>query len=333
MCARSHTRHGPVSAAQCVHVHTRCCERGSDGWSTGRQPRLRLQLRAVAAERLGRGRRADAAGGHRPGRRQHLRLVAASSPGPASTTSPPWTASSRCCTPTASGSTWAPAPPRRRPGSPPGTRRSCPWLADGTTRLPGGRQAWCPSSPVFRERALALVEQVAIRYGEHPAVALWHVSNELGCHNALCYDEASAAAFRRWLTRRYGSIDALNKAWGTTFWSQRYEDWAEIQPPRLALSLRNPGQLVDFQRFSSDELLEHYRAEAGVLRRHTRRAGHHQLHGHRAHPRAGLLELGAGDGRRRQRPLPRPPPRRPGRGTRPSPPTSPAGWPAAGRGC
>jgi beta-galactosidase len=161
-----------------------------------------------------------------------------------------------------------------------GTSSPPPWLtarhpeilpeaADGTTRSPGGRQAWCPSSPVFRERALALVEQVAIRYGGHPAVALWHVSNELGCHNALCYDEASAAAFRVWLQRRYGSVDALNKAWGTSFWSQRYTDFAEILPPRLALSLRNPGQLLDFQRFSSDELLDHYRAELAVLRRHS----------------------------------------------------------------
>lgn len=144
-----------------------------------------------------------------------------------------------------------------------------PVMADGTTRSPGGRQAWCPSSPVFREHALVLVEQVARRYGNHPAVVLWHVSNELGCHNALCYDEASAGAFRRWLERRYLSIEALNKAWGTAFWSQRYDDWSEISPPRLALSARNPAQLVDFQRFSSDELLDHYRAEAAVLRRHT----------------------------------------------------------------
>ena len=162
-----------------------------------------------------------------------------------------------------------------------GTSSPPPWLttrhpeilpeaADGTTRSPGGRQAWCPSSPVFRAHALALVEQVAAHYGEHPAVALWHVSNELGCHNALCYDEASAEAFRIWLARRYGSIEALNQAWGTSFWSQRYTDFAEILPPRLALSLRNPGQLLDFQRFSSDALLEHYRAEAAVLRRHTR---------------------------------------------------------------
>ncbi|MFF5175620.1 beta-galactosidase [Micromonospora sp. NPDC000089] len=162
-----------------------------------------------------------------------------------------------------------------------GTSSPPPWLTtrhpeilpeavDGSTRFPGGRQAWCPSSPIYREHALALVEQVAVRYGAHPAVALWHVSNELGCHNALCYDDASASAFRAWLRRRYGSIEALNEAWGTSFWSQRYSDFAEILPPKLALSLRNPGQLLDFHRFSSDELLDHYRAEAAVLRRHTR---------------------------------------------------------------
>lgn len=144
-----------------------------------------------------------------------------------------------------------------------------PVMADGTTRFPGGRQAWCPSSAEFRHRALALVEQVAKRYGEHPAVALWHVSNELGCHNALCYCDESAAAFRGWLERRYGTVDALNTAWGTSFWSQRYTDWAEILPPRATISLGNPAQAVDFHRFSSDALLDHYRAEADVLRRHS----------------------------------------------------------------
>ena len=144
-----------------------------------------------------------------------------------------------------------------------------PVVADGTTRYPGGRQAWCPSSPVFREYALALVETVAERYGRHPAVALWHVSNELGCHNAHCYCDVSAAAFRRWLRERYGSIGALNTAWGTSFWSQRYTDWDEIGTPRLTLSARNPSQMLDFARFSSDELLGYYRAELEVIRRHS----------------------------------------------------------------
>ncbi|GAA2502207.1 beta-galactosidase [Winogradskya humida] len=161
-----------------------------------------------------------------------------------------------------------------------GTASPPPWLthrhpevlpvtADGTTRFPGGRQAWCPSSPVFREHALSLVEQLARRYGSHPAVDLWHISNELGCHNALCYCEDSAAAFREWLSQKYGTVEKLNEAWGTAFWSQRYSDFAEVGPPRLTLSARNPAQLVDFQRFSSDALLDHYRAEAGVLRRHS----------------------------------------------------------------
>ncbi|MDY7083811.1 MAG: beta-galactosidase [Actinomycetota bacterium] len=163
-----------------------------------------------------------------------------------------------------------------------GTASPPPWLtrrhpqvlpvtADGTTRYPGGRQAFCPSSPIFREHALRLAEQVATRYGNHPALALWHVSNELGCHNALCYCEASAEAFRAWLSAKHGTIEALNKAWGTAFWSQGYSDFDEVQPPRLALSTRNPAQLLDFQRFSSDALLEHHRAEAAVLRRHSDR--------------------------------------------------------------
>lgn len=144
-----------------------------------------------------------------------------------------------------------------------------PVMADGTTRWPGGRQHWCPSSPVFRERALALVDAVARRYGDHPAVQLWHVSNELGCHNALCYCDVTAAAFRRWLADRYGSVAALNRAWGTAFWSQRYTDWAEVLPPRLTISTPNPTHVLDFHRFSSDELLGYYRAEAEVIRRHS----------------------------------------------------------------
>lgn len=139
----------------------------------------------------------------------------------------------------------------------------------GHRSWPGGRQAWCPSSPVFREKALRLVEQLATRYGEHPALAMWHVSNELGCHNVRCYCDVSAVAFRRWLMHRYGDLDTLNKAWGTTFWSQRYTDVEEIWPPRLVPAIPNPTQQLDFARFSSAELLDHYRAERDVLRRIT----------------------------------------------------------------
>ncbi|GGK90510.1 beta-galactosidase [Salinibacterium xinjiangense] len=141
-----------------------------------------------------------------------------------------------------------------------------PVMADGTTRWPGGRQAWCPSSPVFREHALRLASVVAERYGDHPAVALWHVSNELGCHNALCYCDVSATSFRRWLEARYATIERLNDAWGTSFWSQRYSRWSEILPPRTTVSTVNPGHRLDFERFSSEELLSYYRDELAIVR-------------------------------------------------------------------
>nr|BFE60944.1 beta-galactosidase [Dactylosporangium thailandense] len=156
-----------------------------------------------------------------------------------------------------------------------------PWL---TTRFPevlpvdrhgrvmaqGGRQAWSPSSPVYREHSLALVEKMAERYGAHPALALWHVSNELGGHNSRSYDGATAVAFRAWLRHRYAdSLDELNAAWSTAAWSQAYSAWEEVQPPRLTFTDSNPTQLLDFDRFSSDQLREQLRAELAVLRRVT----------------------------------------------------------------
>ncbi|MGN6331656.1 MAG: beta-galactosidase [Motilibacteraceae bacterium] len=151
-----------------------------------------------------------------------------------------------------------------------------PWLArlhpetlpvdhDARVLHPGGRQAYCPSSPVFRERSLRLVEQVAKRYSTHPAVTMWHVSNELGCHNVHCYCDVSAQAFRRWLQERYGTLEALNAAWGTAFWSQRYHAWEEVLPPRKAPTFANPTQQLDFARFSSDEQRAQLRAERELL--------------------------------------------------------------------
>ncbi|MDQ0379696.1 beta-galactosidase [Amycolatopsis thermophila] len=155
-----------------------------------------------------------------------------------------------------------------------------PWLShrhpevlpvreDGTRLSAGSRQQYCPSSPVYRDHAARLVEQVAARYGDHPALTIWHVGNEYGCHIRQCYCDTSAADFRTWLRARYGTLDALNAAWSTTFWSQGYSEWAEIQPPRVAPSFRNPAQQLDFQRFSSDAILACYRTEADILRRVT----------------------------------------------------------------
>ncbi|QYC43042.1 Beta-galactosidase [Nonomuraea coxensis DSM 45129] len=138
--------------------------------------------------------------------------------------------------------------------------------ADGRRLHHGSRQGFCPSSPIYRDRALRVAGRIATRYAGHPALTLWHVHNEYGCHNARCYCDTSADAFRAWLRARYGSLDALNDAWGTAFWSQRYGDWTQILPPRATPSFTNPGQQLDFRRFSSDALVELYTAERDLLR-------------------------------------------------------------------
>lgn len=142
-----------------------------------------------------------------------------------------------------------------------------PVRSDGTTLWPGSRQAWCPSSTVFTEHAVALAERMARRYHDHPALAMWHVSNEYACHNLPCYCDRCADAFRRWLSDRYRDLDGLNEAWGTAFWSQRYTAWEQVLPPRDTPTFHNPTQTLDYWRFGSDTLLGQYVAERDVLHR------------------------------------------------------------------
>ena len=144
-----------------------------------------------------------------------------------------------------------------------------PVLADGVKLWQGARQHYCPSSPVYRQASGRLVEAIASHYATHPALAMWHVGNEFGCHVPACYCDVSAEAFRAWLRSRYEQIEALNDAWGTDFWSQRYTSWDEILPPRQTPTWPNPSQQLDFMRFSSDALLECYEAEREILKRVT----------------------------------------------------------------
>jgi len=159
-------------------------------------------------------------------------------------------------TPTASPPAWL---ARRHPASLPVTRA-------GQVLGIGARESFCPSSPDYRAAAAGIVGQLAQRYGDHPALVMWHVHNEFGAHVGPCYCATSEQAFRRWLRSRYGDLGALNAAWGTAFWGQRYGDWAEITAPRQAPMPVNPAQQLDFLRFSNAEYLDCYRAERDLLR-------------------------------------------------------------------
>ena len=131
----------------------------------------------------------------------------------------------------------------------------------------GSRQSWSPTSPVFKEYALTLCRKLAERYGTNPYVTAWHMGNEYGWNNRYDYCDNALHAFRAWCERKYGTIEALNAAWGTTFWGQEMNGFDEVLIPRFmgADSMVNPGQKLDFERFGNDMLLDFYRAERDAI--------------------------------------------------------------------
>lgn len=159
-------------------------------------------------------------------------------------------------TPTAAPPAWL---ARAHPESLPVTR-------EGVRLGLGSREAFCPNSAAYREAAASVTRALAERYASHPALALWHVSNEYACHVPECYCETCALAFQGWLRRRYATLDALNEAWSTAFWSQHYSEWEEITPPRAAPAQLNPTQQLDYARCMSDSYLACFELEKALLR-------------------------------------------------------------------
>ncbi|WP_406318664.1 beta-galactosidase [Streptosporangium sp. NBC_01639] len=138
-----------------------------------------------------------------------------------------------------------------------------PVTADGVRLTHGSRDTYCVSAPPYRAAAVRITTALADRYRDHPALAMWHVHNEYGTR---CHCDHVAAAFRAWLQVRHGTLDALNDAWTTSFWSQHYSAWEQVMPPRATQYLPNPAQTLDFRRFLSDEMLACLREQKAVLR-------------------------------------------------------------------
>jgi beta-galactosidase len=141
-----------------------------------------------------------------------------------------------------------------------------PITAEGVTLWHGSRRHYCPHNPDYHKYATRIATKLAERYKDHPALVMWHVDNEYGCHVGECFCDNSAVAFRGWLKERYTTLERLNFAWGTAFWGQIYGDWDEIQPPRRSPAHPNPAQKLDWARFSSDSWLACFDEQKAILK-------------------------------------------------------------------
>jgi len=142
--------------------------------------------------------------------------------------------------------------------------------AEGRVRKFGSRRHYCFSHQGFRRECARIVTALAQRFGEHPAVAAWQTDNEYGCHDTVeSYSAAALAGFRDWLSQKYQSPDALNRAWGTVFWSMEYRSFDEVELPNLTVTEAAPAHRLDFQRYSSDQVVSFNRLQTDIIRKHS----------------------------------------------------------------
>ncbi|OXS76724.1 beta-galactosidase [Domibacillus enclensis] len=165
-----------------------------------------------------------------------------------------------------------------------GTAAHPPWMAhqfpdvtrvdfEGRKHKFGIRHNSCPNSPAYKRFSKKMAEKMAERYGDYENIIAWHINNEYG---GSCYCEHCEAAFRVWLKKKYGTLDKLNEAWNTKFWSHIFYDWEEIVAPN-ALSEHYgrenvtafQGITLDYMRFNSDSILNNFIAEKEVLKKAT----------------------------------------------------------------
>ncbi len=141
--------------------------------------------------------------------------------------------------------------------------------AHGHPRGFGSRRHYCFSNEAFHAASRSIIEAMARRYGQHPAVIAWQTDNEYGCHDTvLSYSAAAVQGFRRWLAERYGTIAALNEAWGNVFWSMEYSSFEQIGAPVALPTFANPIHALDYRRFASDEVIRYNRMQVETLREH-----------------------------------------------------------------
>ena len=129
--------------------------------------------------------------------------------------------------------------------------------------LHGGRHNHCLTSPVYREKTTAINTALAQRYKNHPALGVWHISNEYGgeCHCPLCQER-----FRVFLKNLYGDLDTMNEAWWSRFWAKTYTDWSQVESPSPLGEGCIHGLNLDWMRFTTEQFVDFYLCETKPLK-------------------------------------------------------------------
>ncbi|MCH9853631.1 MAG: beta-galactosidase [Alphaproteobacteria bacterium] len=142
--------------------------------------------------------------------------------------------------------------------------------AQGKMRKFGSRRHYCFSHSGYRAEAARMAQDMAKRYGKNPHVQAWQIDNEYGCHDTtLSYSDAVKQEFRIFLSQKYQSADALNKAWGNVFWSMEYETIDSIDLPNQTVTEANPAHWLDFRLFLSKQVVRFNQAQVNAIRPYT----------------------------------------------------------------
>lgn len=126
----------------------------------------------------------------------------------------------------------------------------------------GSRRQFSYASVKYRELCRAVVEQLARRFGGNPDVIGWQIGNE---YTDDSFDADAVRLFHEWLRAKYGTLEALNRRWATAYWSQTYDTWEEIP---MGTGRGNPGLLLDYKRFVTDQWRGFQRNQLGAIRRY-----------------------------------------------------------------
>lgn len=132
----------------------------------------------------------------------------------------------------------------------------------------GGRHHDCQSNPFYREKCRIITTKMAERFGKNENVIGWQIDNELGnSHNDICHCDSCRKAFQGWLEKKYGTVEALNDAWGTAFWSQNYNSFEEVYTPKITVAGMNPSEELDWKCFHSDLIADFAKNESDIIRK------------------------------------------------------------------